>query len=122
MADHFDITQIRFSAEPEVIIKQNNEDNCIDMIQHFSAINIEFVTEPEVKKPKLSDNGSFYIIYSPEKIKLTPRDSAMLNLRLKVNLPDKIETMIGLLSSFVSRKHSMENSNWISNTRKDEII
>ena len=40
MADHFDITQTGFSAEPEVIIKQNNEDNCIDMIQHFNAINI----------------------------------------------------------------------------------
>ena len=51
MADHFDITQIGFSAEPEVIIKQNDEDNCIDMIQHFNAINIEFLTEPEVKKP-----------------------------------------------------------------------
>ena len=46
MADHFDITQIGFSAEPEVIIKQNDEGNCIDMIQHFNAINIEFLTEP----------------------------------------------------------------------------
>ena len=53
MADHFDITQIGFSAEPEVIIKQNDEDNCIDMIQHFNAINIEFLTEPEVKKTKI---------------------------------------------------------------------
>ena len=63
MTDHFDITQIGFSAEPEVIIKQNDEDNCIDMIQHFNAINIEFLTEPEVKKPKLSKDGSFYIIF-----------------------------------------------------------
>ena len=104
MADHFDITQIGFSAEPEVIIKQNDEDNCIDMIQHFHAINIEFLTEPEVKKTKLSNNGSFYIIYSPEKLKLRPRDSAVLNLRLKVNLPDEIEAMIGLSHSFVSGK------------------
>ena len=122
MADHFDITQIGFSAEPEVIIKQNDEDNCIDMIQHFNAINIEFLTEPEVKKPKLSNDRSFYIIYSPEKIKLRPRDSAMLNLRLKVNLRNEIETMTGLLPSFASRKHSIENSNWISDKRKDEII
>ena len=122
MADHFDITQIGFSAEPEVIIKQNDEDNCIDMIQHFNAINIEFLTEPEVKKPKLSNDRSFYIIYSPEKIKLRPRDSAILNFRLKVNLPDEIEAMIGLLPSFVSRKLSKENFNWISNKRKDEII
>ena len=59
MADHFDITQIGFSAEPEVIIKQNDEDNCIDMIQHFNAINIEFLTEPEIKKPKLRDMEVF---------------------------------------------------------------
>ena len=122
MADHFDITQVEFSAEPKVIIKQKDEDNCIGMIQHFNAIIIEFLTEPEVKKPKLNDYGSFYIIYSPEKIKLRPRDSAMLNLRLKVNLPNEIEAMIGLLPSFVSRKLSIENSNLISNKRKDKII
>ena len=46
----------------------------------------------------------------------------MLNLRLKVNLLDETEAMIGLLPSFVSRKLSIENSNWISNKRKDEII
>ena len=63
MTDHFDITQTRFWAEPEVIIKQNDEDNCIDMIKHFNAINIEFLAEPEVKKTKkLSDDGIFYII------------------------------------------------------------
>ena len=39
MADNLDITQIGFS-EPEVIIKQNDEDKCIDMIQHCNAINI----------------------------------------------------------------------------------
>ena len=104
MEDHFDITQTGFSSKPHVIIKQNDEENCIDMIQHFNAISIEFLTKSEVKKPKLSDDRSFYIIYSPEKIKLRPRDSAMLNLRLKVHLPDKIEAMIGLLPSFVSRK------------------
>ena len=118
MADHFDITQIGFSAEPEVIIKQNDEDNCIDMIQHFNAINIEFLTEPEVKKSELSDDESFYITYSPEKIKIRLRDSAMLNLRLKVNLPGKIQAINRLLTSFVSRKRSIENSNWISNKKK----
>ena len=49
MTDHFDITQIGFSAKPEVIIKKNDEDDYIDMIQHFNATKIEFLTEPEVK-------------------------------------------------------------------------
>ena len=57
-----------------------------------------------------------------KKIKLRPQDSTMLNLRLKVNLPDEIEVMIGLLPSFVSRKFSIEKSNWISNKIKDQII
>ena len=82
------------------------------MIQHFYTIKIEFLTKSEVKKPKLNNDGNFYIIYSPEKVKLRLQDTAiMLNLRLKVNLPDEIEAMIGLLPSFVSRKHSIENSN-----------
>ena len=40
-------------------IKQNDEDNCIDMIQHFNAINIEFLTEPEVKKTKIKRRWKF---------------------------------------------------------------
>ena len=88
----------------------------------FNAVNIEFITEPDIKRPKLSDDGSFYIIYSIEKLKLRPRDNTLLNLRLKLNLPEKIEAMVGLLPSFVSRKLSIENSNWISNRRKDETI
>ena len=76
----------------------------------------------DVQQPKLNNNGSFYIIYSPEKMKLRPRDSTMLNLRLKVNFPDRKEGMIGLFPGFVARKLSIENSNWISNKRKDKII
>ena len=76
----------------------------------------------DVQQPKSNNNGSFYIIYSPEKMKLRPRDSTMLNSRLKVNFPDRKEGMIGLLPSFVARKLSTENSNWISNKRKYKII
>ena len=44
-----------------------------------------------------------------EKLKSdTQTQSAMLNLRLKLNLPDKIEAVIGLLPSFVSRKLSID--------------
>ena len=88
----------------------------------FNAVNMEFMTEPDIKRPKLSDDGSFYIVCSPEKLKLRPRDTTFLNLRLKLNLPEKIDVMVGLFPSFVSRKRSIENSNWISNKRKDETI
>ena len=46
----------------------------------------------------------------------------MLNLRLKVHLPEQIEATIRLLPTFVSMKLSIKNSNWISNKRKDETI
>ena len=88
----------------------------------FNAVNIEFITEPDIKRPKLSDSGSFYILYSPEKLKPRPKGSKLLDLRLKLNSPEKIQVMIGLFPSFVSRKLSIENSNWISNKRKDETI
>ena len=74
--------------------------------KNINALNIEFITEPDIKRPKLSGDRSFYIVYSPEKL----------------NLSEKIEAMIGLLSSFVSRKLSIENSTLISNRRKDEAI
>ena len=90
--------------------------------KNINALNIEFITEPDIKRPKLSSDRSFYIVYSPEKLKLRPRDSQISNLRLKLNLSEKIEAMIGLLSSFVSRKLSIENSTLISNRRKDEAI
>ena len=45
-----------------------------------------------------------------------------IDLRLKLNLSEKIEAIFGLLPSFVSRKLSIENSNWISNKRKEEAI
>ena len=88
----------------------------------FNAVNIEFITEPDIKRPKISDDGSFYIVCSPEKLKLISRDSTMLNLRLKLNVTEKIEAMVGLFPGFVSRKLSIEKSNWISNKKKDKSI
>ena len=92
------------------------------MIQHFNAINIEFLTEPEVKKPKLATMEVLTSYTQLKKSKLVHEIVHLVNVRLKVNLPNEIEAMIGLLPSFVSRKLSTENSNWISNKRKDEII
>ena len=48
------------------------------------------------KPPKLSTNRTFYTIYSPEKIKLRPRENTVLNLRVKIKLPDEVQGIIGL--------------------------
>ena len=85
--------QIQFFNRAKIIIDNNNCNLIIKSNQpihtkDFQTISIEFFTEHDIKKPKLCDDGSFYIMYSPEKIKLRPRDSTMLNLPLKVHLPD----------------------------------
>ena len=49
------------------------------------------------KPPQLSTNGTFYGIYSPMKFKLRPCESIMLNLQLKIKLPDGVQSIIGLL-------------------------
>ena len=52
------------------------------MVQHFNAINIEFLTEPEVKKPKLSKDGSFYIIFLLKKNQT--QTARQYNVKLKI--------------------------------------
>ena len=85
MTNHFE-NKYNFSIELEIIIDNNN---CYSIIKpnqrihtkDFQTINIDFFTEQNIKEPKLSDKVNFYIIYSPEKKKLRPRDSIMLNLQ-----------------------------------------
>ena len=45
-----------------------------------------------------------------------------MHMRVKSKLTNEKEAMIELLPSFVSRKISIDSSNWISNKREDEII
>ena len=50
-----------------------------DMTVYFNTIQMEIATHPGIKRPELNKNGSFNIIYSPEKFKLRPRDSKFLD-------------------------------------------
>ena len=93
MTNHYE-NKYNFSIELEIIIDNNNCNSIIKPNQpihtkDFQTINIDFFTEQNIKEPKLSDKVSFYIIYSPEKNKLRPRDSIMLNLQKIQNLKSK---------------------------------
>ena len=66
--------------------------------------------------------GAFTSYPHQENSNLDPEGQYIISLRKKLNLPEKIEAMFGLPSSFVSRKPSIEKSNWISNKRKDKTI
>ena len=70
----------------------------------------EFFTKLEnEKEPQLSPDEKFYIIYSPMKFKLRPCETIMLNLQLKIKLPDNVQGIIGPLPSQILQKLTIEN-------------
>ena len=84
----------------------------------YSTLNIEFSTPPDVKQLWLNDDRSFYIIYWPKKFKLTPTESTMLDLELKMNLPEGLEQTIKLLPCYNRKGLLLENLDWMSNKTK----
>ena len=91
MAKYFDATHIEFATDLEVSDQKSNNklefkfeniSNKFDVAQ-YNTINMEFSTDVDVKQPKLNDNGSFYMIYSPQKIKLIPENSNWISSKTK---------------------------------------
>ena len=93
-----------------------------DMTVYFNTIQMEIATYPGIKRPELNKNGSFNIIYSPEKFKLRPRDSKFLDWKFKLTTPKRIEIFINLLPSLKEQCLDIENHPWVSNTLKDGTI
>ena len=84
---------------------------------------IEFFTKLENEKaPQLSPDERFYIIYSPMKFKLRPSESIMLNLQLKIKLPDNVQGIIGPLPSLILQKLTIENFKRLTSETNDELI
>ena len=84
---------------------------------------IEFSIGLEIRKPpQLSANEKFYIIYSPVKFKLRPCESIMLNLRLKIKLPDAVQGIIGLLLSLILQKLTIENCKRVTPETQSELF
>ena len=84
---------------------------------------IEFSTGLEIQKPpQLSADEKFYIIYSPVKFKLRPCESIMLNLQLKMKLPDGVQAIIGFLPSLILQSLTIANSKRITPQTQDELI
>ena len=84
------------------------------------VLEIEISQTAEVKKPEFKDR--FYLIYSPRTVKIRPCQSTKLNLRIKVNLPDRIEAGFGLLPSIISSSLTIENFERITNKTKDKFF
>ena len=82
----------------------------------------EFSRTAEAKKPKYNDKGNFYVIQSSKTAKTKPCETMMLNLQIKINLPEGIEAGIGLLQTLISRNLTIENFKRFSNKTKDKFI
>ena len=67
------------------------------MTTYFKTVEIKTGASEDVKRPVLNKNNSFYIIYSPEKFKLRPRDNILLDLKIKVDVSKSLEAWINLL-------------------------
>ena len=67
------------------------------MTTYFKTVEIKIGASEDVKRPVLNKNNSFYIIYSPEKFKLRPRDNILLDLKIKVDVSKSLEAWINLL-------------------------
>ena len=67
------------------------------MTTNFKTVEIKIGASEDVKRPVLNKNNSFYIIYSPEKFKLQPRDNILLDLKIKVDVSKSLEAWINLL-------------------------
>ena len=92
--------------------------NC-KMTTYFTQVKIEIGSYAGAKRPKLTKNGSFYCIYSPECFMLRPRDNILLDLKIKINAPERLEAWINLLPCLKERGFKIEEHNWPANRLKD---
>ena len=70
---------------------------------------IEFSRTADVRKPKLNEEETFFILYSPESLKIRPCEGSLLNLKIKINLPLGLEAGIRLLPTFITRNLTIKN-------------
>ena len=87
------------------------------MTVYFQTLKVKISSYEDIKRPELNENGSVYIIYSPEKFKLRLRDSNFLNLKFKLTVPEKLEVHINLLSYLKECFLSKENQFKINNMK-----
>ena len=76
---------------------------------HFNIVNVTINSIVGSKQPEMHNPNRFYKIYSPEKLKLRPRDDIYLDLKLNIETPTQIEPWINLLPSLKDRGVKIEN-------------
>ena len=62
-----------------------------------------------MKQPNMTNKVKFYKVYSPDKIKLRPRDDIYLDLKFDIHMPETIEAWLNLLPSLKGMGLHIEN-------------
>ena len=62
------------------------------MITYFQTFTIKIGSYEDVKRPELTKDKSFYNIFSPKIFTLQLRDNILLDLKITVDAPEKLET------------------------------
>ena len=74
---------------------------------------IKFFYQKSTRRPRRLENNVF-VIYSPEKIKLQPGESKVVNMRLKIKFSKNITGSCAILQSLSNYGLKLLNSNTIS--------
>ena len=56
---------------------------------------IEFSRTADVRKPKLNEEETFFILYSPETVKIRPCEGSLLNLKIKLTYHRELRPGLG---------------------------
>ena len=78
------------------------------MTTHFHTVTIKIGSYEDASRPELDKDKSFYAIYSPETFTLQPRDNILLDLKITVDAPEKVEAWINLWSCLKERGMKIE--------------
>ena len=85
-------------------------------------MNVEFVSHTDIKQPNMTDKDKFYKVYSPEALKLQPREDIYLDLKFDITTPHVLELWLNLLPSLKTLGLKLENQDKVSNKTKDNTI
>ena len=82
------------------------------MSVYYRHLTVTLNSYVRIKKLNITNKDKVHKVYSPEKIKLRPRDDIYLDLKLDIQTPETIETWLNLLLSWKGTGLHIENEDW----------
>ena len=79
------------------------------MVTYYRYLNVEFISNTDIKQPNMTERERFHKVYSPEKFKLESREDIYLDLKFDINTLSGIEPWLNLLPSLKGIGLKLEN-------------